>query len=276
MYEGRTRGKRMRYTYDEEDDDDSEAQGSRRSTRNSGVATPAGPTTTLSGRQVRSRVGGVYGESLLSGQNTDTQPSPATEASDEPVRASRSGRAGVTSLQVDDDAETSSEGEWDGSDEEEADEVDEPMEELDELDDEEEASEGMESDEEVDPKRLVVTLRYGKGRSPSAQHTPAPTSAGTSAAQTLPKAQLPTVEIVIAKPSVSAQATTITPQSSATNGYPTPTSTANGANGSAQPTPQRSTNALPYVQNAGPMKQSQLPFQRVPQHATKPIVPEQP
>jgi hypothetical protein len=269
MYEGRTRGKRMRYTYEEEDDDDlSEALGTRRSTRNTGASTPADqarPTTTLSGRQVRSRVGGLYGESLLSGQTTDTRPSPATDASDEPVRASRSGRAGVSNRKMDEDGETSSEGEWDGGDEDEVDEPDEPM---DDMDDEEEPSQGEQSEDEVD-RSLVVTLRYGKGRSPSAQYTPAPTSAGTAASK-------PTsVEVVIPKPSTSAQPATITPQVTATNGYLTPTSTANGTNGSAQPTPQRSSNSLPSLPHAGPMKQSQLPFQRMPQHATKPMTPEQ-
>lgn len=71
MYEGRTRGKRIKYTYsDEEDEVYSDAtSGARRSTRNTGTHTPAdaGPTITASGRQVKSRLGGVYGESLLSG-----------------------------------------------------------------------------------------------------------------------------------------------------------------------------------------------------------------
>src|SRR6187402_972953 len=74
MYEGRTRGKRMKYTYsDEEDDIYSDATTSRRSTRNTGTHTPAepsGPTITQSGRQVKSRHGGAYGESMLSGTHT--------------------------------------------------------------------------------------------------------------------------------------------------------------------------------------------------------------
>ena len=257
----------MRYTYDEEElDDDSEATGTRRSTRNSGVATPADqsrPTTTLSGRQVRSRVGGMYGESLLSGQNTDARSTPATDISDEPVRASRSGRAGVN-RRVDEDAETSSEGEWDGGDE---DEPDEPMEDLD---DEEEASEDDGSDEEMEPRSLVVALRYGKGRSPSLQPTEVPKPAAK-------------VEVVIPKPSPLSQTTTITPESSAPTGYLTPASTVNGTNGSAQPTPQHApaappTNGLPPLHSVVPAsmkKQSQLPFQPMPQHNLKPVVPQQ-
>lgn len=78
MYEGRTRGgTRKTYDYGEEDDDDDEGYSdmttSRRSTRtrNTGTHTPAeGPTVTLSGRQVKSRQGGAYGESILSGTHT--------------------------------------------------------------------------------------------------------------------------------------------------------------------------------------------------------------
>lgn len=59
----------MRYTYSDEDEDDSEAP-NRRSFRNTGTNTPADapvPTVTLSGRQVRSRHGGMYGETVISG-----------------------------------------------------------------------------------------------------------------------------------------------------------------------------------------------------------------
>ncbi|RMZ70879.1 Extracellular matrix 3 [Pyrenophora seminiperda CCB06] len=73
-YEMRTRGKRQRYTYDEEDDFDSDNLSVRRSGRQSARDTPAapsGPTVTASGRQVRSRATGLYGETLHSGQVTD-------------------------------------------------------------------------------------------------------------------------------------------------------------------------------------------------------------
>jgi hypothetical protein len=64
----------MKYTYsDEEDDIYSDATTSRRSTRNTGTHTPAeslaAPTVTQSGRQVKARQGGHYGESMLSGSN---------------------------------------------------------------------------------------------------------------------------------------------------------------------------------------------------------------
>jgi len=61
----------MKYTYsDEEDEGYSDATTTRRSTRNTGTHTPAeglAPTVTLSGRQVKARQGGAYGESILSG-----------------------------------------------------------------------------------------------------------------------------------------------------------------------------------------------------------------
>lgn len=64
----------MKYTYsDEEDEVYSDATISRRSTRNTGTHTPAeglAPTVTLSGRQVKARQGGAYGESMLSGSHT--------------------------------------------------------------------------------------------------------------------------------------------------------------------------------------------------------------
>lgn len=58
LYEGRTRGKRAKYTYDDDEDYEfgSDSTATRRSTRNTGTNTPAepaGPVTTASGRQVR-------------------------------------------------------------------------------------------------------------------------------------------------------------------------------------------------------------------------------
>jgi hypothetical protein len=56
MYEGRTRGKRMKYTYSDDEDFLTDSTGVRRSTRNTGTTTPAepaGPVTTASGRQIK-------------------------------------------------------------------------------------------------------------------------------------------------------------------------------------------------------------------------------
>ncbi|KAI1467094.1 uncharacterized protein F4812DRAFT_49001 [Daldinia caldariorum] len=55
MYEGRTRGKRIKYTYSDEEDflTDSSLRRSARNTRNPTPAEPAGPVTTASGRQIK-------------------------------------------------------------------------------------------------------------------------------------------------------------------------------------------------------------------------------
>ncbi|KAJ4304085.1 hypothetical protein N0V88_001695 [Collariella sp. IMI 366227] len=56
LYEGRTRGKRMKYTYSDDENDffsDSTNRRSTRNTRHHTPAEPAGPVTTASGRQVR-------------------------------------------------------------------------------------------------------------------------------------------------------------------------------------------------------------------------------
>lgn len=56
LYEGRTRGKRMKYTYSDDEDFFTDSTAPRRSTRNTRhhtPADPAGPVVTASGRQVR-------------------------------------------------------------------------------------------------------------------------------------------------------------------------------------------------------------------------------
>ncbi|OCK84796.1 hypothetical protein K432DRAFT_344432 [Lepidopterella palustris CBS 459.81] len=195
LYEGRTRGKRMKYTFSDEDEDDdaSDATSARRSARQSGRGTPAAPTgpiVTASGRHVRSRLGGLYGESLLSGQTTMERPSPATgeyersEASEGPVPThSRSTRAraktandwpnerkhieGYNSIdEIDDEEDAStSGGEWEGGDED--DDVAAQMD-VDEDEDEDNQSDEVEDDEveEKTNRSLVITLRYRPGSNP--------------------------------------------------------------------------------------------------------------
>ncbi|KAF2263901.1 hypothetical protein CC78DRAFT_464660 [Lojkania enalia] len=182
LYEGRTRGKRMKYTFSDEEDIYSDATDVRRSARQSGretPAAPAGPTVTASGRHVRSRAAGLYGESLLSGQTTE-RASPATgeyirsDASEEPQQPThgRSTRAATQTAngwprgrkhietynavdEMDDEDDATS---WDGGDEDE-DEGDQM-----DLDDEDDFGEQTSEDEEEQgPKSLVVRLRYPKG-----------------------------------------------------------------------------------------------------------------
>jgi hypothetical protein len=171
LYEGRTRGKRQRYTYDEEDDFDSDNLSVRRSGRQSARDTPAapsGPTVTASGRQVRSRATGMYGETLHSGQVTD-RASPATgdyvrsDVSVEPQpghgrstraanRGTTNGRAPKRDLDSEDEEDATS---WDGGDD------DEEPEQMD-LDEDEEDAVDESSEDEDEPQSLVVTLRIGK------------------------------------------------------------------------------------------------------------------
>jgi hypothetical protein len=172
LYEGRTRGKRLRYTFSDEEDFDSDNLGARRSTRTSGkdtLAVPSGPTVTASGRQVRSRATGLYGETLHSGQVSD-HASPATgdyersDASEEPRtqgRSTRAGNRGATNgrsshrtVLSDDEEDATS---WDGGDEDE-----EEPEQMD-VDDDEDDQDEESSEEEEEPQTLMVTLRYGTG-----------------------------------------------------------------------------------------------------------------
>jgi hypothetical protein len=193
LYEGRTRGKRMKYTFSDEEEEYSDALGVRRSNRHSGRDTPvapSGPTVTASGRQVRSRATGLYGETLHAGQVTDA-PSPVTgdygrsDASEEPQRPTRGnasaangaprGRKHIETYnsvdEMDDEDDATS---WDGGDEDEDDAV-----QMDLNDDEDD--DGEVSSEDDSPKSLVVRLRYSKGTF-NPTEKPAPTS--TAHAQT--------------------------------------------------------------------------------------------
>ncbi len=96
LYEGRTRGKRMRYTYDDDNGSESDATSTRRSARQSTRNTPfeAGPTTTSSGRQVRQPRTGEYGESILSGPPLSTDElAPGYSDPEQIMSRGRSGRS---------------------------------------------------------------------------------------------------------------------------------------------------------------------------------------
>lgn len=182
LYEGRTRGKRMKYTFSD-DDFDSDGLSIRRSTRNSGVSTPLedrGPTITASGRQVKSRYGGLYGESMLVDQRKEKEAEDATaeavtpndsglaQTNDRSSRAARSARRQPDYI-ADGDTEDESGGaptedEWSGNE----DESDETEPDFEVEDDEDEEMRGAESDEldeedENTQESLVVQLRYRKG-----------------------------------------------------------------------------------------------------------------
>ena len=179
----------MKYTFSD-DEIDSDGFSVRRSTRNSGVSTPLedrGPTVTASGRQVKSRYAGFYGESMLVDQRKDLEPdhggmddtSTGLDAENEgtrPLRGGhlqRSGRATRVARprtygdepgsDEESEAPLSAE-EWSGNENESDDS--EPDNEGDEEDEEMSEAESDLVDEEDDgnnQESLVVQLRYRKG-----------------------------------------------------------------------------------------------------------------
>lgn len=174
MYEGRTRGKKLKYTYSEDEGTFSEDEPSaRRSTRNAAPTEASTqsrrPRFTASGRQIRSRAGGLYGEALLYGQRDGADDEEFDEEEDDsrPQRARTSmnpnGYSGYAAEDLEDASDVHSSAndsgnEWRG--------VDDDLENDFEGDDEEEAS-ADESDENDEPESLVVQLRYSKGDAPS-------------------------------------------------------------------------------------------------------------
>jgi hypothetical protein len=168
MYEGRTRGKRMKYTYsDDEDISFSDSMTTRRSARHTGTTTPAetGPITTSSGRQVRAptRLNVSTGDSATSsvkGESPEYEAESVKGANGRPKRsaASANGRPGSptrTREQMLGSDEEESEGDL-GDDEEDADEhVPEESDDEDEFDEDE----AMVDDDLDDTRQsLVVKL----------------------------------------------------------------------------------------------------------------------
>jgi hypothetical protein len=190
----------------------------RRSNRQSGVSTPAepaGPTFTASGRQVKSRIGGAYGESILSGQrdpeqisisgaiddmeDEDMDPAAARlrarRAADPKAASGKSKRKahieGYNALdEMDDESDAlSSGGEWDGDeDEDDNANIDIDIDDHDDHDDADMSGSDSAADDDDElaandaPSRqsLVVSLRYQK------KHTPEPAKALTNGFATTP------------------------------------------------------------------------------------------
>jgi hypothetical protein len=251
MYEGRTRGKRMRYTYDDAEDEDeddnenfSDATSARRSARQSGRSTPAdiGPQYTASGRQVKPRQGGEYGASLLSRSaetldelGPDYSESKDASDSEQPVRggarATRGAVNGGSKLKkrkrVNDDDEDEgslddmsddapSGEEWDSQANDDGDDA------MPDADDED--SELLE-DEDSEPKRLVVTLKtngkaHENGSSPVVEVKSAESSAAAGALKVEPTTSLATDSAQPATTHLQVQDADVKQTE-----YPTPTST---------------------------------------------------
>lgn len=204
LYEGRTRGKRIRYTFSDEEEAASDAPGTRRSSRQSGGPAPqepAPPTYTASGRQVRSRVRGVYGESVPRGQqngeasNGNENPGPRVgEGESAPSSRTRQsvlsngvavkarpgahieGYNALDEMEEESDA-TSSGAEWDGGDDDDADDlvIDEEDEEDADMSDDESSiadeEEAFIADKTRSRTSLVVALRYQKPADPPFTYT---------------------------------------------------------------------------------------------------------
>ena len=178
LYEGRTRGKRMRYTYDEEDiygtDDNARPQ------RRSRTETPTdGPTFTASGRAVRSAFGRSYGDKPRHGGGSSTHassPIGEEDGSDNRRQSTRAhgrarrtapkhrlphpnGRSHVDDFDDGSDAESTGE-DWAGDDQDFEGRFDE-----DEGNDDADESSIASSDDELglpqEPRSLVVRLRCG-------------------------------------------------------------------------------------------------------------------
>lgn len=166
LYEGRTRGKKMKYTYsDDEDVFDSEST-NRRSTRNTRAHTPAdaGPVTTSSGRQIRAPTRLNPGSSApgsVEGGTPEFEKESSTGLTGRPRRSgavnygtngwAETGR----SRRNTDDSEDESEAEF-GDDEDDADaHVPEESEDEDDFDEEEAM---VEDDLDDRPRSLVVKL----------------------------------------------------------------------------------------------------------------------
>ncbi|KAF7546637.1 hypothetical protein G7046_g9245 [Stylonectria norvegica] len=168
-YEGRTRGKKMKYTYsDDEDTIDSDST-QRRSTRTTGNHTPAesGPVTTSSGRQIRaptrlsatagsSAPGSVQGDGVELDRESSSGPTGRSRRS-AALNHGTNGWAGNSSRSrhnTTDETENESELEF-GDDEDDVDaHVPEESEDDEEFDEENVAEEGLEDE----PQRLVVKL----------------------------------------------------------------------------------------------------------------------
>lgn len=205
IYEGRTRGKRTRYTYDDEGGDDSDNTSTRRSTRHqSARSTPfeTGPQYTASGRQIKQPRQGDYGESLLStnvmstdelGPDNDTearsgradsQESDPVQSGGRPSRGNRNvnyadknprkrkhidGYNDIDAMSEEDDAVSGDEWNSDQNDDEMPDAPDVDSEPSEDEDD------GL---DDV-PKSLVVKLKIPQSASVQSRNTP-PTSPSVS------------------------------------------------------------------------------------------------
>ncbi|KAG5930385.1 hypothetical protein E4U42_001631 [Claviceps africana] len=170
MYEGRTRGKRIKYTFsDDEDGFRSDSTGYRRSVRNTGANTPAdsGPATTSSGRQIRvpPRLNMVVDESAsgnLKEEQSEIGFNHSTEAAGRPRRSAAhqgtSNRRAEGSRQKESGDESVDESEDDFGDDEDDKDAHLPAEESEDEDESFNEEIVVEDDLFEQPQSLVVKL----------------------------------------------------------------------------------------------------------------------
>ncbi|KAK5990260.1 hypothetical protein PT974_08527 [Cladobotryum mycophilum] len=175
LYEGRTRGKRIKYTYSDEEEVYSDSTGYRRSARNTGANTPAesGPVTTSSGRTIKAppRLDVATGEDMPGSAqevNSEADKESSVGPTGRPRRtaainhgtngwsgsgATQRAERGDTNMDSDDEE---SDAEF-GDDEDDVEvQIPEESEEEDEFDDDEEMVE--DDDLDAQPRSLVIKL----------------------------------------------------------------------------------------------------------------------
>jgi hypothetical protein len=142
----------MKYTYSDDEDSYLSDSAPRRSARTSNFLTE--PTTTASGRQTRTRYGTLYG----SGGESTAGTTPAYQGDDDEQRPAeaRNGAYDSEGFDADSDGadEVSSGEEWAGEDGK----PEEP-----EYGTDEEMDDVVSEEDDISPKSLVITLKYGKG-----------------------------------------------------------------------------------------------------------------
>ncbi|KAF9875497.1 hypothetical protein CkaCkLH20_06878 [Colletotrichum karsti] len=203
-YEGRTRGKRVRYNYDEDEDDFLTDSSYRRSARNTGTNTPAepaGPVTTASGRQIKAptRLNASSAAGSVNGDSGDSrQPSPGVGATGRPRRAAavNHGTNGWSSKGTRSRGQGTTDEDEDDSEPDLGDDEEDhvPDESEEEEDDSDEDVEMLDDDVVEEPKKsLIVKLSVKKS----------PTSAKTTMVTPAPedgKASSEPADEIIAKP----------------------------------------------------------------------------
>ncbi|KAL8949067.1 MAG: hypothetical protein Q9222_004792 [Ikaeria aurantiellina] len=195
LYEGRTRGKRMKYTFSDEEDGGSDAISTRHSNRQSGVSTPVEalrPTVTASGRQVKSRYASRNSEPVQNGQRhqgevqesdgmdpaQDNEHNEGLTAGTGRMTRTRGGTAKhAKTYGSTDDTDTGSDvtssgHEWDGGDDDADDQLDDDLDEEEEMNDEFSEDELAINNIPHKPRSLVVALRYLRPSSSHVSNTP--------------------------------------------------------------------------------------------------------